>query len=72
MQITGTVQSQALHPEGRLVTIGTDEHAGPRVIVTTSTADADTLRIGRSPSVINVYANEYSEYNKLTVTCEYV
>ena len=51
MQITGTVQSQALHPEGRLVTVGTDDPAGPRVIVTTSAADADTLRIGRHVTV---------------------
>ena len=52
MQIEGTVQSHALHGDhGRLVTIGTDDHAGPRVIVTTSTADADTLRIGRHVTV---------------------
>ena len=51
MQITGTVQSQALHPEGRLVTIGTDDHAGPRVIVTVPDDIGTDLPIGAAVTI---------------------
>ena len=53
MQIEGTVQSHALHGDhGRLITIGTPDPAGPRIIVTVPDDQAAELPIGAAVTIV--------------------
>lgn len=53
MQIEGTVQSHALHGDhGRLITIGTPDPAGPRIIVTVPDGIGTDLPIGAAVTIV--------------------
>ena len=53
MQIEGTVQSHALHGDhGRLITIGTHDPAGPRIIVTVPDGIGTDLPIGAAVTIV--------------------
>ena len=52
MQILGTVQSHAIQgPDKRVVSIGTDDPNGTRVVVTTTLTDADMLPLGAQVTI---------------------
>ena len=52
MRIEGTVQSHALHGDhGRLITIGTPDPVGPRIIVTVPDGIGIDLPIGAAVTI---------------------
>ena len=53
MQIEGTVQSHALHGDhGRLITIGTPDPSGPRIIATVPDDIGTDLPIGAAVTIV--------------------